>query len=57
MKFVVSSNAMLTRLQAVSKVIGGKSVQPILDNILLVAANGLLYATASDKETTMEAKI
>jgi len=57
MKFVVSSNAMLTRLQAVSKVIGGKSVQPILDNILLVAANGSLYATASDKETTMEAKI
>ncbi len=57
MKFVVSSNAMLTRLQAVSKVIGGKSVQPILDNILLIAANGSLYATASDKETTMEAKI
>lgn len=57
MKFVVSSNTMLTRLQAVSKVIGGKSVQPILDNILLVAADGSLYATASDKETTMEAKI
>ena len=57
MKFVVSSNTMLSRLQAVSKVIGGKPVQPILDNILLVATNGLLYATASDKETTMEAKI
>lgn len=57
MKFVVSSNTMLTRLQAVSKVIGGKPVQPILDNILLVAANGVLYATASDKETTMEARI
>lgn len=57
MKFVVSSNAMLTRLQAVSKVIGGKPVQPILDNVLLVATGGILYATASDKETTMEAKI
>lgn len=57
MKFVVSSNTMLTRLLAVSKVIGGKSVQPILDNILLVASDGVLYATASDKETTMEAKI
>lgn len=57
MKFVVSSNAMLTRLLAVSKVIGGKSVQPILDNILLVAKDGVLYATASDKETTMEAQI
>lgn len=57
MKFVVSSSTMLTRLQAVSKVIGGKPVQPILDNILLVAKDGILYATASDKETTMEAKI
>ena len=52
MKFVVSSNTLLTRLQAVSKVIGGKPVQPILDNILLVATEGVLYATASDKETT-----
>ena len=57
MKFVVSSNTLLTRLQAVSKVIGGKPVQPILDNILLVATEGMLYATASDKETTMEAKV
>lgn len=57
MKFVVSSNTMLTRLQAVSKVIGGKPVQPILDNILLVVAGGVLYATASDKETTMETRI
>ena len=57
MKFVVSSNTLLTRLQAVSIVIGGKPVQPILDNILLVATEGVLYATASDKETTMEARI
>ena len=57
MKFVVSSNTLLTRLQAVSKVIGGKPVQPILDNILLVATEVVLYATASDKETTMEARI
>ncbi len=57
MRFVVSSSTMLTRLQAVSKVIGGKPIQPILDNILLVATEGMLYATASDKETTMEAKI
>ena len=57
MKFVVSSTALLTRLQAISKVIGGKSVLPILDNILLVATDGVLYATASDKETTMQAKV
>ena len=57
MKFIVSSSTLLTRLQAVSKVIGGKSVLPILDNILLVATDGVLYATASDKETTMQAKV
>lgn len=57
MKFVISSNTMFSHMQAVSKVIGGKPAQPILNNILLVAANGYLYATASDKETTLEAKI
>ena len=55
MKFVVSSSSFLMRLQAVSKVISGKPAQPILDNILLVAKDDTLYATASDKETTMEA--
>lgn len=34
MKFVVSSNTLLTRLQAVSKVIGGKPVQPILEYLV-----------------------
>jgi DNA polymerase-3 subunit beta len=48
---------MLARVQAISKVIGGKSTQAILDNVLLVAKGGTLYATASDKETTMETKI
>ncbi|GHV67249.1 DNA polymerase III subunit beta [Bacteroidia bacterium] len=57
MKFVISSNAMLTAIQAISKVIGGKSVLPILDNILLVATKDGLLATASDKETTLESKI
>ena len=57
MKFLVSSSRFLMRLQAVSKVISGKPAQPILDNILLVAKDDTLYATASDKETTMEAKI
>ena len=53
MKFVVSSSSFLMRLQAVSKVISGKPAHPILDNILLVAKDDTLYATASDKETTM----
>lgn len=57
MKFVVSSSTFSARLQAISRVIGGKPAQPILDNILLVAKEDILYATASDKETTMKAKI
>lgn len=57
MKFIVSSTTFLTRMQAVSRVIGGKPTQAILNNILLVAADGKLSATASDKETTMEAEV
>ena len=57
MKFVVSSSTFLSRLQAISRVISGKPAQPILDNILLVAKENMLYATASDKETTMEARV
>lgn len=50
MKFVVSSSSFLMRLQAVSKVISGKPAQPILDNILLVAKDDTLYATASTRK-------
>ena len=57
MKFVISSSTFFARLQAVSKVISGKSVQPILDNILLEAKDGALFATASDKETTLVARV
>lgn len=57
MKFVISSSTFLSRLQAVSRVISGKPAQPILDNILLVAKDNRLYVTASDKETTMEARV
>jgi len=57
MKFVVSSSEMSTCLQSASKVIIGKSVMPILDNILLEAKNDELYATASDVETTIIVKI
>ena len=57
MKFIVSSSTFLARLQVVSRAIGGKSAQPILDNILLEVKNGVLLATASDKETTIEAQV
>ncbi|MDR2129934.1 MAG: DNA polymerase III subunit beta [Odoribacteraceae bacterium] len=57
MKFVVSSSTFLARLQAVSRVLGGKPTLPILNNILLVASDDVLYVTASDRESTLEARV
>ena len=57
MKFVVSSSVLLGHMQAISKVIGGKSIYPILNNVLLVVSEDTLFATASDNEIRIEAKI
>jgi DNA polymerase-3 subunit beta len=57
MKFIISSSTFLSGLQAVSRVLGGRPAQPILNNILLVASEGALYVTASDKEITLEARV
>ena len=54
MKFIISSTSMLGSLTAVSKAISAKPVLPILENILLESREGKLYATASDRETTIE---
>jgi DNA polymerase-3 subunit beta len=53
MKFVVSSSELLSSLQSVSKVIGGKNTLPILDNFLFSLHNNTLLITASDLETTL----
>ncbi len=53
MKFVVSSTELLSRLQAVSKVISSKNTLPILDNFLFQLSPEKLVITASDLETTM----
>jgi DNA polymerase-3 subunit beta len=53
MKFDVSSSALLTRLQSISKVIASKSTLPILDNFLFQLKGDQLIITASDVETRL----
>jgi len=57
MKFVVSSSELLSRLQAISKVINSKNTLPILDNFLFKLEGNTLEITASDLETTMVTQI
>ena len=53
MKFVVSSSALLGRLQTTNKVISSKNTLPILDYFLFDLKEGVLKITASDLETTL----
>lgn len=53
MKFVISSTALLTHLQAISRVISNKNTLPILDNFLFKLTKNELKITASDLETTL----
>lgn len=53
MKFVVSSTALLSHLQAISKVINSKNTLPILDCFLLELNGPTLTLTAADSETRM----
>jgi DNA polymerase-3 subunit beta len=53
MKFVASSTALLSHLQAISRVINSKNTMPILDNFLFKLEGNTLTLTASDLETTM----
>ncbi len=53
MKFVVSSNELLSHLQSVSRVISSKNTLPILDNFLFSLEGNELKITASDLETTL----
>ena len=57
MKFVVSSTELLSRLQAISKVINSKNTLPILDNFLFRLEGNTLEITASDLETTMVTRL
>jgi len=53
MRFDVSSTALLSRLQSVSKVIASKNSLPILDSFLFQLNENKLTITASDSETRM----
>lgn len=53
MKFVVSSSALLSHLQAISKVINSKNTLPILDCFLLELVDSKLTLTAADTETRL----
>ena len=57
MKFIVSSTALLSHLQAISRVINSKNTMPILDNFLFNLRGNRLTMTASDQETTMTTEI
>ena len=53
MRFAVSSTALLSHLQAVSRVINSKNTMAILDHFLFQIQDSTLKITASDLETTM----
>ena len=57
MKFIVSSTALSSHLQAVSRVINSKNSLPILDCFLFRLEDGTLSVTVSDSETTMDTTI
>ena len=57
MKFVVSSAALYSHLQAISRVINSKSTLPILDCFLFNIEGNKLSITASDNETTLDTSL
>ena len=54
MNFTVSSSALSSRLQAISRVINPKAIYPILEDFLFRIENGKLTVTAADNDTTLE---
>ena len=57
MKFIVSSNQLLKKLQVLGGVINSSNTLPILDNFLFELDNDRLTISASDLETTMSSSI
>lgn len=57
MKFIVSSTALLSHLQTISRVINSKNSMAILDNFLFRLEGNKLAMTASDQETTMTTSV
>ena len=57
MKFIVSSTALLSHLQIISRVINSKNSMAILENFLFELKGNNIVVTASDQETTMTTTI
>jgi DNA polymerase-3 subunit beta len=57
MRFTLSSTALNSRLQTLSKVINSKNSLPILESFLFQVNNGQLTVTASDNENTMQTNL
>ena len=57
MKFIVSSTALLSHLQIISRVINSKNSMAILDNFLFNLEGDKLTITASDAEIRLETSI
>ncbi len=53
MKFIVSSETLLKKIQLIGGVLNTNNTLPILDNFLFEITDGVLSITASDLETTM----
>lgn len=57
MRFSVQSKLLLTRLQAVGKVVSSKNTISILENFLFNLSGNELEITASDQETTLVTRV
>ena len=57
MKFIVSSEVLLKKLQLIGGVLNASNTLPILDDFLFQIKKGELVITASDLETTMTTQI
>lgn len=57
MRFTLSSTALNSRLQTLSKVINNKNSLPILESFLFQVRNGQMTVTASDSENVMQTSV
>ncbi len=57
MRFTLSSTALSSRLNTLSRVINSKNSLPILDDFLFQVGNGQITITASDSENVMQSTI
>ena len=57
MRFTVSSTALSSKLNALSRVINSKNSLPILADFLFDIHDNVLYLTASDSENVMKTQL